>query len=262
MFGYSILGFGAGGTGGVTPAWTPTDLANLQFWFDASDATKMWTDAGTTLVSSDGQAVYRLGDKSGNGFHANQSGSSTLRPLYKTAYQNGLDALLFDGTDDYLALPLMDVFATAACVFVAVNSTENGTEQRPIDIQSPDTGTNQCFFILRLYQVTNEVGAFGYDTASIENKVSVDPAGIGIWGLTAAESGNIYVYNGATPGAGTAISTFKAIAAETGKGNIGANRTGAGNFFKGAWCEAIGYSSVPSGADITNIVNYLGRWVP
>lgn len=64
-------------------------------WLDFSDPSTLYTDAGITNVSADGDLIYRAADKSGNGHHYNQ-GSSSLRPAYKTGIQNGLSAALFN----------------------------------------------------------------------------------------------------------------------------------------------------------------------
>jgi hypothetical protein len=69
-------------------------------WYDPSDLTTLFQDtAGTTPVTTDGQSVARINDKSGNGLHLTQATAGS-RPLYKTA--NGLSWLLHDGVDDCL----------------------------------------------------------------------------------------------------------------------------------------------------------------
>lgn len=73
--------------------WLPTDVAGCIFWADMSDADTMYIDNGTTKVSSDGQAIYRIDDKSGNGYHAVQS-SGGDRPAYKVNIKNGLSTSL------------------------------------------------------------------------------------------------------------------------------------------------------------------------
>ena len=75
--------------------------AGLQLWLDAADASTLYdATTGGSLVAADG-GVARWEDKSGNGRHATQ-GTAGARPARKTAIQNGLDVLRFDGTDDFL----------------------------------------------------------------------------------------------------------------------------------------------------------------
>lgn len=68
----------------------PTDLAGCQLWLDASRI--------TTLAADD--PVDTWGDASGKG--RNFTGTTTTRPLYKTAIQASKPVLRFDGTDDVL----------------------------------------------------------------------------------------------------------------------------------------------------------------
>jgi len=77
----------------------PTDIADLWIWYDFSDAESMFTDDGTTNVSSDGESIYRINDKSGNNLHARQA-TEAKRPTYKTNIQNGLSVGRGDGGDE------------------------------------------------------------------------------------------------------------------------------------------------------------------
>lgn len=78
-------------------------------WYDPSDLSTMFTDDGVTPVTTDGQAVYRINDKSGRGNHLRQA-TLSLRPLYKT---NGtLHWLQYDGVDDYLLNNNVDLAGT------------------------------------------------------------------------------------------------------------------------------------------------------
>jgi len=172
-------------------------IPGLKVWYDMSDASTLWQDAGSTPCTADGDEVGRVDDKSGNGYHANQA-TTTYKPLFKTHYQKRNHTILFDGTDDFMSLPTIDVFSTAITIFAVANSTDNGNEQRVISLQSPDTGSNQCFFITRLYHATDQFGAFCYDSASQEDFLSVDPAGIHVWGLSAQEGSSVYAYDGTT----------------------------------------------------------------
>jgi len=81
--------------------WTPADITTA-LWLDAADANTLFdATSGGSLVAADG-TVARWEDKSGNANHATQSTSGS-RPLRKTNIQNGLDTLLFDGSDDWLS---------------------------------------------------------------------------------------------------------------------------------------------------------------
>jgi len=79
--------------------WKPTDLSGCLLWWDFSDSSKLFTDAGTTQVSNDGDLIYQINDKSGNNNHGVQS-TDTLRPAYKTNIQNGKSLARYN--KDYL----------------------------------------------------------------------------------------------------------------------------------------------------------------
>jgi hypothetical protein len=85
-------------------AFSPTDIAGLKLWLDFSDASTLFTDAGSTPVSSDGDAIYQANDKSGRGNHAVQA-NIDCRPFYKTAVLNSLSVGDFDGSNDVLIVP-------------------------------------------------------------------------------------------------------------------------------------------------------------
>ena len=81
----------------------PETISGLQLWLDASDAKTLFDQtSGGSLVAADG-AVARWEDKSGNARHATQATSGS-RPIRKSNQTNGLDAILFDGTNDFLSL--------------------------------------------------------------------------------------------------------------------------------------------------------------
>lgn len=81
--------------------WTPLDVSGLVAWYDFGDMDTLFTDAGVTKVSVDGDAIYQASDKSGNGYHVTQA-TEAYRPLFKTNIKNGHSVALWDGTDDVL----------------------------------------------------------------------------------------------------------------------------------------------------------------
>lgn len=95
---------------GLKRDFDPRSVAGLQAWYDFADAATLFTDAGTTPVASDGDAIYQANDKSGNTRNAVQA-SSGARPLYKVNIQNGHSCARFAGTDDCLDVSDADVFS-------------------------------------------------------------------------------------------------------------------------------------------------------
>lgn len=85
----------------VGGGFLPTDISGCLTWIDFSDANYLFTDAGVTKVSSDGQIIYQANDKSGNGKNAVRINASN-NTLYKTNIKNGLSSALFGGSNDIL----------------------------------------------------------------------------------------------------------------------------------------------------------------
>jgi len=84
--------------------FSPTDIANLQLWLDASDATSI-TLAGTE--------VTQWRDKSGNIRHANQA-TVAKQPTLSVAAKNGLDVIDFNGSTDIMNLDSQPITGTSA----------------------------------------------------------------------------------------------------------------------------------------------------
>ena len=84
----------------VASAFSPTDIAGLQLWLDATtglfDAT-----SGGSAVTADAAAVARWEDQSGNARHATQ-GTLNNRPVLKTSVQNSKNGIRFDGSNDFM----------------------------------------------------------------------------------------------------------------------------------------------------------------
>lgn len=103
------------------PSKAPNLVTGLTGWWEAFDASTLYTDAGTTPVSADSDLVYQMNDKSGNNRHWVQA-TEARRPLYKVNLQNGKSGLDFDGTNHGMGgLTLANLFgASAKTLFLAV----------------------------------------------------------------------------------------------------------------------------------------------
>lgn len=87
-------------------------------WYDPSDLSTMFQDsAGTIPVTGVEQPVGRINDKSGRGNHATQTIEGTYPVLRRTG--SGLYYLSFDGVDDFLVTPPLDLSSTAQVSTVA-----------------------------------------------------------------------------------------------------------------------------------------------
>jgi hypothetical protein len=103
-------------------AWTPASIAGLVAWYDFSDANTLFTDAGSTKVSADGDLIYQANDKSGNNYHISQA-TSAQRPLYKTGIQNSLASMLID--DEVSRLTRANPALALGCTIISVATYGN-----------------------------------------------------------------------------------------------------------------------------------------
>ena len=107
-------------------AISPPDLfaaGELGGWWDPSDLSTMFQDtAATTPVTTVGQSVARINDKSGRGNHLLQA-TAANRPIYQID-TNGKPHLVFDGTDDFMLVNPMSLTASdAITVWLGFNKT-------------------------------------------------------------------------------------------------------------------------------------------
>lgn len=106
-------------------AFTPASLAPVA-WYDPSDLSTLKQNSnGTGAVTTDGDRVGYIADKSGNGNHAIQATAGS-RATYKTA--GGLHWLEFDGVDDYLSADIADLGSLAETIvgFRSITAPANG----------------------------------------------------------------------------------------------------------------------------------------
>ena len=116
--------------------FSPLDISGLQLWLDFSDETKLYTDsAKTTPVTSDGDVIGAIEDKSGNSNDAVQA-TTANKPLYKTGIQNGLSIGRFDGANDWMSLAGMTVPLGSYTVFAVYNPADIATTQYIFDVET------------------------------------------------------------------------------------------------------------------------------
>lgn len=103
------------------PAMSPAErvaalmasFSGPKLWLDPSDVSTMQQDsAGATPVTTAGDPIGRIMDKSGAGNHATQA-TTTSRPQWQTTYA------ALDGTDDSWATPSIDFTSTDKITVIA-----------------------------------------------------------------------------------------------------------------------------------------------
>lgn len=118
------------GAGGGT-SFTPLSLfasGELGAWYDPSDLSSMFQDtAGATPVTTAGQSVARINDKSGRGNHLTQA-TAANRPTYQVD-GSGNGYLLFDGVNDQMATAgAVGLSAPVISAFVGFQNTATGLQ--------------------------------------------------------------------------------------------------------------------------------------
>ena len=236
------------------PIWTPSQIATA-LWLDGSDASTLYdATSGGSLVAADGQ-VARWEDKSGNAKHATQ-GAAGSRPLRKIARQNGLDAILFDGTDDLMANTLANVTTGNEKTVIAIAKSKHAGGGTIFGSR-----LNNRHFIARILQsggtsfasgdatTTNVSTTFDFTTPMQSYMLHAfrSPASLIIeyraHGLTRTTSGTILSDTGGT---GFAVGSIHASAFQTWPGDI---------------CEVIVLDSYASTATVELCEGYLAwKW--
>jgi hypothetical protein len=112
---------GIGFTTELFSAYRPSTLGTLRAWYDASQES-----------FADGDAVGTFTDQSGNGYHLTQA-TGANKPLFKISAANGRAALLFDGSNDYLATAAFGARAHPVTVYLVASSPSGSTGRFLVD---------------------------------------------------------------------------------------------------------------------------------
>ena len=110
--------------GPVGLQFLPTDIAGLQLWLDANDASTLFQDAAGTTPAGNGDVVGAWADKSGQGNDATQTTTATKPTLDTVTGINSLPVVRGDTDDE---LDLVGVAVTNETVFTVVKHRVNNT---------------------------------------------------------------------------------------------------------------------------------------
>jgi hypothetical protein len=218
-----------------TPPFAPTDIAGLQLWLDASDASSVTLDGSNN--------VEQWNDKSGNARHATQA-TALLRPAYSTAAVNSLNAVTFNGTSHRVATGSFSV-SQPYTLCVVISSTNNGSFRVMFESSSP------------------RMSLFSQSGTSLFYN-----AGSDISGSVTISTNVARLITGVFAGASSSLRFDKSAVSTTSPGTnaIGGGctigSTPSGTFpFAGSICEILLYNTALSGTDLTNVESYLSsRW--
>lgn len=139
----------------VTGTFTPASVSGLDYWLEA-DPTTLYTDSGTTLVTTDGDAIQQANDKTANARNLTQS-TLANKPLYKVG-TGGHHYIHCDGSNDFLEGGLVGPWqdGTGAhwfAISLQINSHSTGSGEHVI-VKLVNGGT----IIAYIYYIDNVIG--------------------------------------------------------------------------------------------------------
>lgn len=214
--------------------FSPLNIPGCVAWYDASDASTLYDafPSGGSLVAANG-SVARWQDKSSNAKDLGQTAAGS-QPTRRVAVQNGLDAIEFDGSADFM----QSSFGTTSQHWFVVAIYTNATfgEFNGLIHGPTNTGADR---ILRgngagstIFQA--DVGSRRKDGATSDN------GPMAAWAQHTAEYATGWNTNGTL--------------------NVGRRQTAAG-YWLGHIGEIIGYSTVLSSTDRDAVEAYLkAKW--
>jgi hypothetical protein len=238
----------------------PNDISGITAWWDASDAARLFNaTTGGSLVAADG-AVARFEDKTANGRHLTMV-TSENRPIRKTAVQNGLDVLRFDGSNDRMATSsLFSSFfsASAFTLFIVAKATSISTNNANIWQNAAvvsDGGNSHGFFAVRS---NSTAAAFAFNSTS-GTATSSAAYTAGDWVVFSV------LHNGASltariNGTDATSASIASLSFMSFTLNLGVNG-GFDAYFNGDVGEVVTYNTTLSANDRNSIESYLrNKW--
>lgn len=256
------------GKAGLLSRFQPLDpltIPGLTGWWDASDGGTLFdANSGGSATTADGD-VGRWEDKSGNGRHFTQA-TAADRPRRKTAIQNGLDVVRFDGASEFMSLGVSlgsliaaeagTVFIVAKAAAVASNETDVWDNQTVLN----DTGLWHGFFALKS---DNTVWSYSYD-ASSDPSVSRSYTA-GNWAILATwhDGANLSARINQGTATSAALATRQQLSNTVTLGTTNDVSEGGytAKFFDGDVAEILTSNQALSGADRQRVESYLAdKW--
>jgi hypothetical protein len=137
-------------------------------WLDPSDLSTVFTDTAGTTLATVGQAVARINDKSGNGFHATQA-TTARRPILRQDSE-GLYYLEFDGVDDGMSTGTITPGTDKVQVIAGVRKLSDAAIGI-IAETSANAGANNGSFFLSCPTAVGQ-GTFRFNPRGTENRAA------------------------------------------------------------------------------------------
>lgn len=217
-----------------TLAFIPTRISGIKLWLDANQ-----------MGLSDGTSVTTWSDVSGSANDFSQSTSGN-KPVFHTNIINGLPAVQFDGSDDFMS-HTGTIAAQPVSVFIVTQPTANTSSQKTYACFTHSSG-GSYFVVARLS--TNFWGTFTNADLSSGNALS---SGSNYLLENTAASGSTFLYQ---KGVQVATSATTEVGSGSNSG-LGKDLVNSGREYAGYIAEVIVYNTVLSSGDRVRVENYL-----
>lgn len=232
----------------IGQSFTPVD-AGARFWYDPSDLSTLFQDAaGTTPVTTTGQTVRRVNDKSGNALHISNAGANW------TLQNDGVNNYL--QTDGAVRLQTASSFAwgtDAFAIFAAIRSDTAGLSRQFLQFGAPGVSTGA-------FELTTNSGGIivyrrgsgsfgGRETPPIGTIKAVSCVNVTLSGSTHATENPDNRVNGVQMNLNNYGST------DSGSGNFGTHTLligGSSSFLAGRIYQIVGYDTFQDATGIAN----------
>lgn len=162
-------------------------LGGQGFFYDPNDLSTMYQDAaGTVPVTSVGQHVGLIRDKSGRNNHAYQT-TSASRPILQRNATTGAYYLAFDGADDFLRTNNIDFTMTdKVSLFAGVRKLSDAATGAVCELSGGSNTTLSAFALfapsasgVNKIDFRNALGDFGASTTDVKYSAPVSVVVIG-----------------------------------------------------------------------------------
>ena len=238
--------------------WTPAQITTA-LWLDAADTETLFTtDGGSTLVTN-GSAVGRWNDKSGNSRNLIQA-SSGSRPTFNATGRNNKGAIAFNGSTSFLELGQTNLSTNWTCVIAASNNNASSSGEVYL-AQGSTTNSNPRWHLDRSGTDArmlrrNDAGTIQLPTQGTFAAVAFIQAGTSDGSLIGVS------LNGAALTTATAVSgVFSTTRLTVGALYAGASTVPTSSYFSGSMFEIIYAPSMLSTLDRQKAEGYLAhKW--
>lgn len=233
--------------------FTPLNIANLGLWLDATVSSSLWDSVTGGSASTDGGAVMRWEDLSGNANHYTQAANTVNNaPLRKVADSNtaNKDSVLFDGSNDVLTATSNVAMSGGATLFCVHKKQANTNDSAIHGFRGATTNNHHPYSDGNFYESFAAATRQSWSQAYSSNRR--------LYSIIAGSSSWVAYMNGTAVYTAGTVPTLanQNLTQCIGKGSTSGSATNYANIYI---CELVVYARTLSAAEHTQVVTYLKR---